>query len=86
MDLLRQKSNQSELESARKWTGFVTTTRVTHATPAGSYAHTASRNWESSTPSPACTDIAYQLVHHSPGKNMHVSDILTYKRGKFLSL
>lgn len=55
-----------------KWTGLVTTTRVTHATPAGTYAHSASRNWESSTPNPACTDIAYQLIHHSPGKNMHV--------------
>ncbi|XP_055934117.1 alkaline phosphatase-like [Argiope bruennichi] len=55
-----------------KWTGFVTTTRVTHATPAGTYAHIASRNWESSTPSPKCQDIAYQLIHNKPGKDMHV--------------
>ncbi|GBM76534.1 Alkaline phosphatase, tissue-nonspecific isozyme [Araneus ventricosus] len=55
-----------------KWTGIVTTTRVTHATPAGAYAHTASRNWESSTPSPKCQDIAYQLIHNKPGRDMHV--------------
>nr|XP_046915079.1 alkaline phosphatase, tissue-nonspecific isozyme-like [Dermatophagoides farinae] len=30
-----------------KSTGFVTTTRVTHATPAALYAHSASRYWES---------------------------------------
>ena len=28
-------------------TGIVTTTRVTHATPACSYAHSANRGWES---------------------------------------
>ncbi|GIY69255.1 hypothetical protein CDAR_5701 [Caerostris darwini] len=55
-----------------KWTGIVTSTRVTHATPAGSYSHTPSRNWESSTPSPKCKDIAYQLIHDSPGKDFHV--------------
>ena len=27
-------------------TGIVTTARVTHATPAASYAHCASRDWE----------------------------------------
>lgn len=31
-------------------TGVVTTTRLTHATPATNYAHSANRNWESSTP------------------------------------
>ena len=30
-------------------TGFVTTTRVTHATPAAMYAKTANRNWECDT-------------------------------------
>ncbi len=28
-------------------TGVVTTTRITHATPGGTYAHTPSRDWES---------------------------------------
>ena len=49
--------------------GFVTTTRVTHATPATVYAHTPERDWESDheTPSEArdrgCIDIATQLVN-----------------------
>src|SRR5439155_17353505 len=34
-------------EEAGKSTGVVTTTRVTHATPAACYAHTADRDWES---------------------------------------
>jgi len=46
-------------------TGIVTTTRVTHATPAVNYAHTANRDWESDANLPAgasVTDIASQLV------------------------
>jgi alkaline phosphatase len=31
-------------------TGVVTTTRLTHATPATNYAHSANRNWESAIP------------------------------------
>ena len=34
-------------EKAGMSTGIVTTTRVTHATPACLYAHAADRNWES---------------------------------------
>ena len=34
-------------EMAGMSTGIVTTTRVTHATPASSYAHSADRGWES---------------------------------------
>eukprot|EP00058_Branchiostoma_floridae_P012709 XP_002598197.1 hypothetical protein BRAFLDRAFT_69531 [Branchiostoma floridae] len=55
-----------------KSTGIVTTTRVTHATPAAGYAHTASRNWEADSDLMAearennCTDIAYQLVEEAP--------------------
>ena len=54
---------------AGKWTGVVTTTRVTHATPASSYAHTAHRDWEGSIPEdqallcPDLKDIADQLIH-----------------------
>lgn len=33
-------------EEAGKATGIVTTTRITHATPAGYYAHSADRDWE----------------------------------------
>ena len=46
-------------------TGIVTTTRITHATPAANYAHTSNRDWESDASLPdAATvpDIAAQLV------------------------
>lgn len=50
-----------------KWTGVVTNMRVTHATPAGAYAYTPDRNWESSVPADVkdrknCRDIATQLI------------------------
>lgn len=34
-------------QTANKSTGLVTTTRVTHASPSGVYAHSPNRNWES---------------------------------------
>lgn len=52
-----------------KSVGIVTTTRITHATPAASYAHAAKRGWEGDTqlePGEGCTDIAYQLVMDNP--------------------
>ncbi|XP_075977665.1 membrane-bound alkaline phosphatase-like isoform X2 [Anticarsia gemmatalis] len=58
--------------------GFVTTTRVTHASPAGMYAHSSERNWESDADVPTecltlgCRDIAYQLVMDSPGRHYKV--------------
>lgn len=48
-------------------TGVVTTTRLTHATPAATYAHTSFRDWESDAQLPAkaqIQDIAAQLVDH----------------------
>ena len=59
---------------------MVTTTRVTHATPAGLYAHAASRTWEYDTKqrdsgiedAMKCKDIARQLVEEEPGKNLKV--------------
>lgn len=48
--------------------GVVTTTRVQHASPAGTYAHTVNRNWYSDADMPAaaleegCRDIAAQLI------------------------
>lgn len=59
-------------------TGLVTTTRVTHASPAGMYAHSSERNWESDADVPTeclaagCRDIAYQLVTNSPGRHFKV--------------
>ena len=49
-------------------TGLVTTTRLTHATPASAYAHLPSRDWESDTALPphaveaGCRDLAEQLI------------------------
>lgn len=47
--------------------GFVTTTRVTHATPAALYAHTPHRDWERDVdvkdlPNCDVKDIAMQLI------------------------
>jgi alkaline phosphatase len=49
-------------------TGIVTTARLTHATPAATYAHVPNRNWESDASLPdaaraaGCTDIASQFI------------------------
>jgi alkaline phosphatase len=59
-------------------TGAVTTTRVTHATPAATFAHTANRDWESDADMPdaaiaaGCIDIARQLVEMKAGNGMEV--------------
>lgn len=53
--------------------GFVTTTRVTHATPATVYAHSPEREWEHDQLMPSdaweagCRDIAWQLVNFDHG-------------------
>ena len=57
--------------------GFVTTTRVTHATPAALYAHSANRDWECQIPEDIenydkVKDIAWQLIHTSPGNRSKV--------------
>ncbi|XP_018569569.1 alkaline phosphatase [Anoplophora glabripennis] len=63
-------------QQAGKSTGFVTTTRVTHATPSALYAHIPNRNWECESKIPAasssCKDIARQLIEDSPGKEINV--------------
>ncbi|XP_077541225.1 alkaline phosphatase, tissue-nonspecific isozyme-like [Haemaphysalis longicornis] len=56
-------------------TGLVTTTRITHATPAAAYAHSANRDWENKTIKTnrsVCKSIARQLVEDEPGKNLTV--------------
>ncbi|GGW95223.1 alkaline phosphatase [Alteromonas halophila] len=56
-------------EIAGKSTGIISTARITHATPAATYAKSADRNWEDISDMPEaaingdCTDIADQLVH-----------------------
>lgn len=78
--------SRSHVPSIAKWAmdsgkvaGLVTTTRVTHASPAGVYAHTAFRDWENNAEvlSDRCDDtlvddIAEQLVHGDVGKRLKV--------------
>ncbi|MGI1679810.1 MAG: alkaline phosphatase [Cellvibrionaceae bacterium] len=55
-------------EIAGKSTGIISTARITHATPAATYAKSADRNWEDISDMPeeaveaGCEDIASQLV------------------------
>lgn len=83
-DSARQPENQLEsisgwAQTAGKATGIVTTTRITHASPAGAYAHTSHRNYESdndvvSTGSDPkrCIDIGRQLVENEVSRNFKV--------------
>eukprot|EP00088_Acartia_fossae_P001505 TRINITY_DN10583_c0_g2_i2.p1 TRINITY_DN10583_c0_g2~~TRINITY_DN10583_c0_g2_i2.p1 ORF type:complete len:556 (+),score=113.44 TRINITY_DN10583_c0_g2_i2:22-1668(+) len=54
-------------------TGFISNTRVTHATPGALYAKTANRNWECDSKmgdqEGIIKDIAVQLIEDSPGKD-----------------
>ncbi|KAG5667737.1 hypothetical protein PVAND_015707 [Polypedilum vanderplanki] len=79
-------------QDAGKATGVVTTTRITHATPAGAYAHSPHRSWEnnaaiSSTcrndPNSRVTDIAHQLVYNEEAQKFKV--ILGCGRREFLN-
>jgi alkaline phosphatase len=68
-----------QAEDRGLWTGVVTTTTITHATPAGTYAHTPERNWEDdSLESPGAReagfpDIARQLVEEKHGDGIEVA-------------
>ena len=59
-------------------TGVVTTARLTHATPAATFAHSPDRNWERDNETPAtareagCRDIASQLVDPALGRGADV--------------
>ncbi|KAG7298688.1 hypothetical protein JYU34_017094, partial [Plutella xylostella] len=62
---------------AGKSSGIVTTSRVTHATPAALYAHAPSRYWEDDSRVPPtvrrdCKDIALQLLENEPGRSINV--------------
>ncbi|XP_017039352.1 alkaline phosphatase 4 [Drosophila ficusphila] len=86
MDATRSKTNgqQGRVESIMEWaqkagkrTGIVTTTRITHATPAATYAHIYDRDWECDTEVPSESvgkhvDIARQLVENAPGNRFNV--------------
>nr|BAG41972.1 alkaline phosphatase [Bombyx mandarina] len=59
--------------------GIVTTTRITHASPAGTFAKVANRNWENDNDVKQeghdvnrCPDIAHQLIKMAPGNKFKV--------------
>lgn len=66
-------------EGGGRSTGVVTTTRLTHATPAAAYAHVPERNWESDRDLSdealrnGCTDIATQLIELPYGDGVEVA-------------
>src|SRR5262249_27810941 len=69
-------------------TGVGTTTRITHARPAATYAHSPDRNWEADVTTPpqaqtlGCRDIARQLVEFAHGDGIDV--IMGGGRAQFL--
>ncbi len=76
------KSLLEMAEEAGKSTGVVTTTRLTHATPAACYAHTADRDWESDKDifdrkkdayEAKFPDIARQLIEFPYGNGLEVA-------------
>ncbi len=86
-DYTTVKGNETEtmLEMAEengKSTGVVTTARLTHATPAACYAHTASRDWEAdgdifklakAAYDAKFPDIARQLIEFNYGDGLEVA-------------
>lgn len=65
-------------EKAGLATGIVSTARITHATPASTYAKSASRDWENDTAmgdqaGSGCKDIAAQLIEWSAGDGFEVA-------------
>ncbi len=77
-----------QAEDAGFATGVVSTARITHATPAATYAHVPSRAWESDAQLPAaaaeagCRDIARPLVEFAHGDGIEV--VLGGGRAMFL--
>ncbi|ODN05890.1 Alkaline phosphatase, tissue-nonspecific isozyme [Orchesella cincta] len=85
-DCFQQMQPENQLSSILEWaqkegksTGIVTTTRITHATPAGCYSRIAHRDWENDVEitkagqdPEKCDDIAEQLILREPGRNINV--------------
>lgn len=80
-----QKIPVNQIKSIAQWAldankaaGLVTTTRVTHASPAGIYAHIANRDWEADANvaidcnAADTDDIARQLIRGVTGKGLRV--------------
>lgn len=65
-------------EIAGKSTGVVSTARITHATPAATYAKSADRNWEDNSDQPAgtnCEDIASQLINFESNLEARIAGV-----------
>ena len=78
----------NEVITALEWaevkglaTGLVSTARITHATPAATYAKSADRNWEDNSDMPqaaidaGCADIASQLVNFEANLEARIAGI-----------
>lgn len=77
----------NEVVTALEWaelkglsTGIISTARITHATPAATYAKSADRNWEDVSDMPGaaieagCEDIALQLINFEKNLEGHFTD------------
>ena len=68
-------------EIAGKSTGILSTARITHATPAATYAKSADRDWEDDGDMPAaaisagCEDIASQLINFEPNLEARINGV-----------
>lgn len=85
-DCKKQLDKSTHTHSIAKWAmdagkaaGFVTTTKVTDASPAGLYAHSANRYWENNQDildqkcdDKELDDIAEQLVYNEEGSKLKV--------------
>ncbi len=75
-------------QSSGRATGIISTARITHATPASTYAHTPQRDWEADSDMPVaakaegCLDIARQMIENPVGAKLDI--ILGGGRSNFL--
>ncbi|ESN96159.1 hypothetical protein HELRODRAFT_185068 [Helobdella robusta] len=75
-DANRLKSSAVNSIDANKWVGVISTTRLTHASPAGNYANSPDRNWEGKVDSKCrdkVLDIAQQLVVGEKNRKIRVA-------------
>lgn len=65
-----------QADDAGKALGIISTARITHATPAATYAHSVDRNWEIDSELPkgaTCHDIARQLIEWPHARGLEVA-------------
>ncbi len=89
-NVVKAKSLTTMLEQAAaagKSTGVVSTARITHATPAATYAHTSVRDWEADSNLPVgceVKDIARQLIEVNSDVKRSLKVVLGGGRSNFL--